>query len=203
MRLTPILAALTTACLTLLPAPAFGNPDVGAKHNGYSKADERALETYVDASKALGPVVGRNIVEDGWRRASGEVVPATDQQIAAWSARLQTMLNPPPAPEPVATSGPAVQSAPVPTPQVSVAPAPASSGGCPSYMAGEASTPDAVNGSSGASGCYQVTPGTAAAMGSACADVNASSCVAAICAAQGNAAWSSSGATPCDYIGQP
>lgn len=72
-----------------------------------------------------------------------------------------------------------------------------SSGGCPSYMAGEASSPDAVNPASGASGCYQVLPSTAAAMGAACDDVNAPSCVAAICAAQGNGAWSASGATPC------
>jgi hypothetical protein len=72
-----------------------------------------------------------------------------------------------------------------------------SSGGCPSYMAGEATSPDAVNPTSGASGCYQVLPSTAALMGAACADVNAPSCVAAICAAQGNGAWASSGATPC------
>ncbi len=67
-------------------------------------------------------------------------------------------------------------------------------------MSGEASSPSAVNPSSGASGCYQVLPSTAAAMGSACSDVNSSSCVAAICASSGNGAWSSSGATPCDYI---
>ncbi len=99
--------------------------------------------------------------------------------------------------------------APVVAPQsVSIAPsAPAptsvpatSAGGCPSYMAGEASSPSAVNPSSGASGCYQVLPSTAAAMGPACSDVNASSCVAAICASAGNAAWASSGSTPCDYL---
>lgn len=72
-----------------------------------------------------------------------------------------------------------------------------SSGGCPASMAAEASSPTAVNPTSGAAGCYQVLPSTAAAMGSACADVNASSCVAAICASQGNGAWSASGATPC------
>ncbi len=101
--------------------------------------------------------------------------------------------------------------APTPTPAttstvVSAVPAPAtpsvttSSGGCPSYMAGEASSPDAVNASSGAAGCYQVLPSTAAAMGAACSDVNSSSCVGAICASAGNAAWASSGATPCDYL---
>ncbi len=106
--------------------------------------------------------------------------------------------KPPPAPVPVAA--PQVQSvAPVPTPAAPSVPT-TSAGGCPSYMAGESSSPSSVNPSSGASGCYQVLPSTAAAMGSACADVNASSCVAAICASAGNAAWASSGSTPCDYL---
>lgn len=109
-------------------------------------------------------------------------------------------------------NGPGCEAPPAPKPAAQVpvsvaAPTPAapsvpttSAGGCPSYMAGEASSPSAVNPSSGASGCYQVLPSTAAAMGAACSDVNASSCVAAICASAGNAAWASSGSTPCDYI---
>ncbi len=108
-------------------------------------------------------------------------------------------------------NGPGCQAPPPPpvaAPSQSVAPATTvapsvpttSAGGCPSYMAGEASSPDAVNASSGASGCYQVLPSTAAAMGPACGDVNATSCVAAICASAGNAAWASSGSTPCDYL---
>lgn len=105
---------------------------------------------------------------------------------------------PPPAPKP----SPAPAPTPTPTYSAYSAPAPTttSTGGCPSYMSGEASSPTAVNSSSGASGCYQVLPSTAAAMGSACSDVNSSSCVAAICATSGNAAWASSGSTPCDYI---
>lgn len=102
----------------------------------------------------------------------------------------------PPAPT-VAPQSPSSIAPPAPT--YSSVP-PASTGGCPSYMSGEASSPTAVNASSGASGCYQVLPSTAAAMGPACADVNATSCVAAICASAGNAAWASSGSTPCDYI---
>lgn len=106
--------------------------------------------------------------------------------------------NPPPPPKPaptVATTSAAIAPpAPVTT---TVAPAPVSTGGCPSYMSAEATSPTAVNPTSGASGCYQVLPSTAAAMGAACSDVNAPSCVAAICAAQGNGAWASSGATPC------
>ncbi len=104
-----------------------------------------------------------------------------------------------PPPPPVAAPSQSVAPATTVAPSVPTT----SAGGCPSYMAGEASSPDAVNPSSGASGCYQVLPSTADAMGSACSDVNASSCVAAICAsnpADPNSAWDSSGATPCDYI---
>jgi hypothetical protein len=90
--------------------------------------------------------------------------------------------------------GPCPAPQPEPTETVSAAPV-ASEGGCPSYMAGEASSPTDVNPTSDAAGCYQVIPSTAAAMGAACADVNAPSCVAAICAAQGNAAWDA--AAPC------
>ena len=105
--------------------------------------------------------------------------------------------KPAPAPAPKVSS---VSQSVAPAP-VSVPPVPATtSGGCPSYMSGEASSPDAVNPSSGAAGCYQVLPSTAAAMGPACADVNATSCVAAICASAGNAAWAASGSTPCDYL---
>lgn len=76
-----------------------------------------------------------------------------------------------------------------------------STSGCPSYMSGEASSPDAVNPTSGAAGCFQVIPSTAAAMGAACADVNSTSCAAAICAAQGDDAWVA--ADPCGYVGRP
>jgi hypothetical protein len=105
--------------------------------------------------------------------------------------------NPPPPPKPTPTvaSSSSTSVAP-PTPAPPSVPT-TSAGGCPSYMAAEATSPTAVNPSSGAMGCYQVLPSTAAAMGAACSDVNSSSCVAAICAAQGNGAWSASGATPC------
>ncbi len=101
---------------------------------------------------------------------------------------------------PTPTVAPQSSSSIAPTAPAAPSVTPASTGGCPSYMAGEASSPSAVNPSSGASGCYQVLPSTAAAMGPACSDVNASSCIAAICASAGNAAWASSGSTPCDYL---
>ena len=47
-------------------------------------------------------------------------------------------------------------------------------------MAAEADSPTDVNPTSGAAGCYQVIPSTAAAMGPACADVNSPDCLAAI-----------------------
>jgi len=100
---------------------------------------------------------------------------------------------PPPPPEPAPVTP--VATAPSPEP---IAPAPApTTGGCPSSMSGEADSPTDVNPYSGASGCYQVTPGTQQEMGAACSDVNAPSCLAAICAAQGNSAWEASGSTPC------
>lgn len=103
----------------------------------------------------------------------------------------------PPKPAPVpAVSSPAIVAAPTPAP-VSVAPAPVSTGGCPSYMAAEASSPSAVNPTSGAAGCYQILPSTAAAHG--CTDVGPS-CAAAICATEGPGAWASSGANPCPYV---
>lgn len=101
---------------------------------------------------------------------------------------------PPPEPEPVSYTEPVYEEPTYEAPATS-------SGGCPSYMAGEASSPDAVNPTSGAAGCYQVLPSTAAAMGSACADVNSTSCVSAICAAQGDDAWVA--ADPCGYVGRP
>ena len=85
------------------------------------------------------------------------------------------MLNPPPAPT---YESDMTDTSYAPT----YAPAPTGSGGCPASMAGEADSPTDVNPTSGAAGCYQVIPSTAAAMGPACADVNSPDCLAAICA---------------------
>ncbi len=98
-----------------------------------------------------------------------------------------------PPPPPVAAPSQSVAPATTVTPSVPSA----SAGGCPSYMAGEASSPSAVNPSSGAAGCFQILPSTQAAYG--CSDVGPS-CAAAICADVGNAAWAASGSTPCDYL---
>jgi hypothetical protein len=111
-------------------------------------------------------------------------------------------------PKEAATTGNGCPPEPAPVASSSsdyVAPAPVTygtttSGGCPSYMAAEADSPSDVNPTSGASGCYQVLPSTAANYGAACADVNADSCVAAICASEGPGAWAASGANPCPYV---
>ena len=143
------------------------------------------LKTYAAAAEA-GHDVGRNVVDD-WL-ASGE--EPQRWQVENKDARMELMLNPPPAPEPVVSDEPETVSS-----EPAYSPPAYSSGGCPASMAGEATSPDAVNPTSGASGCYQVLPSTADAMGSACDDVNATSCLDAICAAQGNDAWVA--ADPC------
>lgn len=163
-------------------AEVLAPPSVGAEDNGLGTCKERYLNEWYDTGQKLGwEAVGSNRVDDG-NLGSPEACEEAN--------RLAAMRQPPP-PEPA-------EEAPVEDTTSYSAPAPAaSSGGCPASMAAEASSPDAVNPTSGASGCYQVLPSTAAAMGAACADVNAPSCVAAICASQGNGAWSASGATPC------
>lgn len=173
-RRIPLVVALVMGAMAILvPASIAKTPS----HNSL----------YVRCWNHLGAECGRNISDDGFRHADGRVTKATHAQLHAWHGRIHTALNPPPAPAPVA-----------PTTTTSyVAPAPTSSGGCPASMAAEATSPTAVNPTSGASGCYQVLPSTAAAMGPACSDVNSQSCVAAICASQGNSAWAASGSTPC------
>lgn len=99
---------------------------------------------------------------------------------------------PPPEPPPAA-----------PAPEATSVEAPVySSGSCPSSLAGESTSPTAVNGDSGASGCIQALPETwdqygdpaYAEASDAPVDVQMQA-MAAICAAQGNDAWDA--ADPC------
>jgi hypothetical protein len=86
--------------------------------------------------------------------------------------------------------------APTPAPTSTVAPSTA--GGCPSYMAAEASSPTATNPTSGAYGCFQVLPSTSKALGCDLSTMAGQfACKDEICATSGNGAWSASGATPC------
>lgn len=175
---------ITTISIIVLLVSSIGSVAQGAW------PDDPTEQAYVDAyHKAIDctsqSAVGRNIQRDGYGPNYRE---PTHEELVESIGTLENLCAPPP--EPVTST----------TSTTSTTPAPAtttSTGGCPASMAGEASSPDAVNPTSGASGCYQVIPSTAAAMGPACADVNAASCVAAICAEQGNGAWSASGAAPC------
>jgi hypothetical protein len=191
-RALSLVAACVTAAAILLVPTAAGKQTVGEKNNGLSVCEETGLNKYEAAHAKFGAeAVGANLIDDGTAKHDPYELP--EAVCWEWTNRLDAMLNPPPPPEPEPAAAP-VEEASYSEPTYS-APAPASSGGCPSYMAGEASSPSDVNPSSGAAGCYQVIPSTAAAMGSACADVNAPSCLAAICAAQGNDAWVA--ADPC------
>jgi hypothetical protein len=178
------LAILSVGVSLLLPAMALGyySPEAERFPEAKERYGEALTERYLRLWEEVGPEqAGANLVIEGAPKA----------QVAESADRLYLWLNPPaPEPEPV-TSEPVAEE----TTTTYSAPPAASSGGCPSYMAGEADSPSDVNPASGAAGCYQVIPSTAAAMGSACADVNAPSCLAAICAAQGNDAWVA--ADPC------
>jgi hypothetical protein len=180
-------------------AMAQGSPDVGEKDNGFSKLDERYLETYNEAAKE-GFDVGRNLLESAW----SEDQPVAESKIRASYERMDLWLNPPP-PPPAPVPEPTATEAPVETTDTtttsSYAPPP-SSGGCPASLAGESGSPTAVNPSSGASGCIQALPSTWEAYGDprypSAADAPVSvqmEAMARICAAQGNDAWVA--ADPC------
>lgn len=160
------------------------------------------ISTYAEVAKAgAGPYdgrAGRHLTRDGVKTKNGSR-EAKPSELRDSIATMRGMLAPP-APAPVAAPAPTPAPAPVSAP----APAPAPSGGCPSYMAGEASSPGAVNPSSGAAGCFQVIPSTAAAHG--CAPQAGASmsaqyeCAARICATQGDSAWVA--ANPCGQVGR-
>jgi len=185
LRFVPTAAVCILAVAVSCLAPASAK-DTSDRSDWFDPYEVEYLDTY-EKAHAAGHDVGRNIVDDGLEDGS----EPTQSRVEESTARMDAWLNPPPAPVETTAAETTSYSAPAPV---------SSGGGCPSYMAGEASSPDAVNPSSGAAGCYQVIPSTAAAMGSACSDVNAQSCVDAICAAQGNDAWVA--ADPCGYKGR-
>jgi hypothetical protein len=191
-RLQILAALLCVGAAATVPANAKDRTPAD-RGNGLSTCEERYLALYEKANHA-GIDVGRNLVDDGLLTKDG-IEPITDARACSEADQLEAALNPP---EPV-TASPSAEGVASPTPATTtVAPVPvAPSGGCPASMAGEATSPDAVNPSSGAAGCYQVLPSTAAAMGPACSDVNSPDCLAAICSKQGNSAWAASGSTPC------
>jgi hypothetical protein len=189
---TPIACCLTTAiAILLLPALTSATPKIGEKSNGFNLVEERYLHTYVDCWDAFKARCGRNIVDD--QLSSGEV--PSQGRVQRSIETMDRWLHPAPAP---AIDSPTI-STPAPAP-VSVAPAPASTGGCPASMAPESGSAgySAYNPSSGATGCYQIIPSTAAAHGcDLSTPAGQDACAAEICATQGSGAWAASGASPC------
>ena len=162
---------------------AISEASAADRWSGWKPYESRYLSLYEKAAKA-DLDVGANRVDDALpdrlRRA----------QVERLSGRLDAWLHPAPA-----SAG--TESAPAPTAWDTGA----TSGSCPAEMAAEATSPDAVNPTSGAFGCWQTLPqhyqpgGLCESTGTDYAGQQA--CVANICASQGNGAWSASGATPC------
>lgn len=193
----PVLGTLfaLAACLILIPASTSATPEIGQKDNGYSLCDEAALVLYAEGMRK-GFDFGRNRIEDGKLLPSGEVIP--EPHPCEWRDYLDAQLNPPE--PPAVDSSVIVAEAPVATSVPTT-----SAGGCPSYMAGEASTPTTYNAEgSGAAGCFQVMPGTAADHGCAVDQTTVPVseqvvCAQRICATSGDGAWVA--ADPCAYLG--
>lgn len=177
-RATTLAAACVTAA-AILVLPAISPAGERAKwFDGYEIEYLRAYETAHEADLD----VGRNIVDDDL--ASGEAPGRKRVEVS--TARMRAWLNPP-EPETVEPVVSATYEAPAAAP---------ASGGCPSYMAGEASSPTATNSLSGAYGCFQVIPSTAEAFDCDLSTMAGQySCMEAICAGQGNDAWEA--ANPC------
>lgn len=186
----PIACCLLTAVCILVPSLALAQDQTPADEgNGLSKCDESYLRLYEKAHKA-GFDVGRNRVDDGKLLSSGKIVQ--EPHPCELADRLDVMLNPPETTA-VVSSTEDIASPPVQT----------SVGGCPASLAGESSSPTAVNPTSGAAGCIQAIPSTWAAYGGDTGYASAADApvdvqmqvMQEICAAQGNDAWVA--ADPC------
>jgi hypothetical protein len=178
-------AGLVLAAATPVAAGAavtHGNGGVKAPTAAHDRAYEHA---YAAVAHKLGRrAPGRNIVKDGV--SAGRA--ATDAEVLGSLAVLDRMLAAAAAPAPTSTPTSTVTSAaaaPVSSAGASGVPACASESGT-NYSTGAANT----NPSSGATGRYQITPGTAAAYG---CDLSTSSgqdaCAQQIYDHQGAGAW--------------
>jgi hypothetical protein len=116
---------LAGAVAILFPATLNATPQIGERHNGFSKTDERYLAVYERCFDAFGADCGRNRVDDG----NEDGTQPTDAQVVASTERMRSWLNPP---EPVA---PVVSESVAPAPaSVSEAPAPVSTGSSNAYV---------------------------------------------------------------------
>jgi hypothetical protein len=171
-----LLAAVTPAAASASapPAPAGGTAPTKAHALAYERA-------YGKVARELGRrAPGRNIVRDGVSKGRG----ATDAEVVASLTVLQRMLAAALAPAPTATSTVA-GSAPVSGAGAGGVPACASESGT-NYSTGASNT----NASSGATGRYQITPGTAAAYGCNLSTPSGQdACAQTIYAHQGAGAW--------------
>lgn len=168
------LAAVTPGIAAAAVGPGAVNHPTAAHERAYESA-------YHAVAKRFGRrAPGRNIVKDG---IPGQ--PLTDAEVVSSTAVLDRMLGP-------GTPSPTV-SATATTSLSSTAPA-ATGGGVPAcasesgtnYSTGASNT----NPSSGATGRYQITPGTAAAYGcNLSTPAGQDSCAQTIYAHQGAGAW--------------
>jgi len=170
------------ALVAIAPSGAAAAPTGGTGgHRAPTQTHRRAYErVYAQVAHKLGRrAPGRNIVKDGVAKGR----PATDAEVVSSLHVLDRMLAS--AMQPASASSTATSSAPVSSAGASGIPACASESGT-NYSTGPSNT----NASSGATGRYQITPGTAAAYG---CDLSTPSgqdaCAQTIYQHQGAGAW--------------
>lgn len=187
------MAALAIALLVVLTAPALAHGDETNRH--------KYLVLHNQCEKVVGDTpCGRNIAHEGVKAKKGER-PARNGEIAKSIVRLRSMIAaataPEPASSPARSSEAGGQTAPTSTPQTG------GGGGCTGMDKESGNSYSAVNSSSGAYGCYQIMPGTAAAHGCDLSTPGGQdACAGRICATQGPSAWTNSaGQNPCGRLG--
>ena len=158
-------------------APVGGRGGPQAPTQAHTRAYERAYHRVAHQLGRRTP--GRNIVKDGVAKGR----PATDAEVVSSLTVLQRMLAA--AMQPATTSSTATSSAAVSSAGASGVPSCASESGT-NYSTGSSNT----NASSGATGRYQITPGTAAAYGcDLSTPAGQDACAQQIYAHQGAGAW--------------
>ncbi len=167
-----MLLPVTAVLITLTPGVAAAKPPTAAHARAYER-------TYQRVARTLGRrVPGRNIVRDGFAAHR----PATDAETVASLQVLQRMLIPTTAPATMTASS---AFAATPSPGGAGVPACASESGS-NYSTGPGNT----NGSSGATGRYQILPSTAAGYGCNLATAaGQDACAQTIYQHQGAGAW--------------
>jgi len=197
MRYRIGVAALVLMCAAVTTGSPFAGAkdtqptglEPGTKDNGLHICEEEYLVTYAKAQEKLGSAaVGANLVDDGVL-GNGTREPISNQQACSETDRLNALLNPAPAPEPVSDAGYAETE----TYDAASTTSSGTGGAIPSYITQCESGGDysAVNPSSGAYGAYQIMPSTASAYGCDLGTpAGQDACAAEIYADVGASAWS-------------